>query len=153
MVKRCLIVCVLALIGGGCGDGTGVPALRWSDYAGDWRVEANQASGSYRNCKNVNATEGGIRIRLDGNANFGLVTGTHNAGWGGGNYNGSVSGNLTPPTGGTLQLNRPEGIGTLTLTSVTPTRMEGSFFALDESFADPGSGRTPCSFTAVLLRP
>ncbi|HEV2123710.1 MAG TPA: hypothetical protein VGW38_13165 [Chloroflexota bacterium] len=154
MTKRWLMLVAVAAVGAGCGDaGTEVQAPRWADYAGDWRVQANEASPSYHNCKNVNAAEGGIRIRLNANSSFGAVAGIHNGGWGSTTYEGTVAGNLTPPASGTLVLQRPGGSGTLTLTSVTATRMEGNFFALDDSFADPGSGRTPCAFAAVLVRP
>ncbi len=154
MIKRCLILSALALGGAACEDSaTAVQSPRWADFAGEWRVVADQSAASYDNCKNVNEAEGGVRIRLDAGANFAVVTGSHNGGWGGEGYNGSVSGSLAPPVSGTLTLSRPNGTGTLTLHSVTPTRMEGSFSAFDESFAEPTSGRTPCRFDAVLVRP
>jgi hypothetical protein len=152
-MKPFLFLCAVALLLPGCRDSATQPALRWSSYAGEWRVEADQSSPSYHNCRNVNAAEGGIRVRLSSEASFEGVTGTHNGGWGGTNFSGSVSGSLIPPSAGTLRLQRPEGSGTLTLTSVTPTRMEGELFTPDPSFADPASGRTPCRFRAVLVRP
>ncbi len=154
MTKRGAILFAIALFSVGCGDSsTEPPSLQWSDFAGEWRIEADQSSPSYGNCTNVNASEGGIRMHLNGSASFAAVTGSHNGGWGGDTFGGAVTGSLMPPGSGALRLDRPDGSGTLTLTAVTPTRMEGSFFALDNGFADPGSGRTPCGFDAVLVRP
>ncbi|MGI9180019.1 MAG: hypothetical protein ACR2H9_05910 [Longimicrobiaceae bacterium] len=154
MTRCCVMLVALALFVAGCGDSaTAVQSPRWADFAGEWRIDADESSASYHNCENVNATEGGIRIRLNADAGFAAVTGSHNGGWGGGSYNGTVVGNLVPPVSGTLRLDRPNGAGTLTLTSITPTRMEGSFFAVDEGFAEPSTGRTPCRFSAVLVRP
>jgi hypothetical protein len=153
-VKRRTLLVVIAAASAACGDSATDPRTPiWTDYAGEWRLQADAASGSFHNCRNLNTAEGGIRIRLDPEGTFAAATGTHNGGWGGSEFGGTVSGSLTPPVDGMLVLTRPGGSGLLTLRSVAPDRMTGSFFSTDTSFADPASGRTPCAFDAVVVRP
>lgn len=68
-------------------------------------------------------------------------------------YRGMITGSLQPPSGGTLKFFRPGGRGTLTLTltSASATRMEGSFTATDQSFDNDFQAEF-CSFDAVAVK-
>lgn len=122
-----------------------------ADYAGEWTLTPVAATLTAGECNNLNTNSGGLHFVLDAGSSLNVVTGDHDAGYGARDYRGTITGSLQPPSGGTLKFFRPGGSGTLTLTSVSPTRMEGSFIATDQSF-DNDFQAGSCSFDAVAVK-
>jgi hypothetical protein len=134
-----------------CGDNPTTNQPDPADYAGTWTLTPVAATLSAGECNNLNTNSGGLHFVLDNGTSLNVVTGDHDGGYGARDFRGVITGSLQPPNGGTLKFFRPGGSGTLTLTSVTPTRMEGTFMATDQSFDNDVQGGF-CSFDAVAVK-
>lgn len=144
-----LFACTLAA---SCGDGPAeTQRPNAADYAGEWTLTPVASTLSGGECNNLNASSGGIHFIIDAGASLNLVTGDHDAGYGARDYRGSITGSLQPPNGGTLKFFRPGGSGTLALTSVSASRMTGTFTSTDQSF-DNDFQAGFCSFDAVAVK-
>ena len=145
-----LLAATLAACGDDSTDPTGNQP-KPADYAGEWTLTPVASTLAAGECNNLNANSGGLHFVLDAGSSLNVVTGDHDAGYGARDYRGMVTGSLQPPSGGTLKFFRPGGSGTLTLTSVSSTRMEGSFLSSDQSF-DNDVQAGACSFNAVAVK-